>query len=241
MLSLPDKYKKNVSVAKNTFVKGANLQGTERKRFETSVKEIRLTYQIEGFDIPNFVNDEYNCQVIMFLTVKLKELKYAAFISSVVQKCISALCVIEITDGTNEQFSFADKRLNKLNSKESIIENEYLSTVMPLEFLSDTKTLFSLYIDYDTILNRSNKHTYYIEMMTKSFLVCNQGLYSGQAELLDSKKLWYDDDKAMECLPMLKKLKQLKLSAAKAKTVSEKSKCNSQIKEIINTLEGLVN
>ncbi len=241
MLSLPDKYKKNVSVAKNTFVKGANLQGTERKRFETSVKEIRLTYQIEGFDIPNFVNDEYNCQVIMFLTVKLKELKYAAFISSVVQKCISALCVIEITDGTNEQFSFADKRLNKLNSKEIIIENEYLSTVMPLEFLSDTKTLFSLYTDYDTILNRSNKHSYYIEMMTKSFLVCNQWLFGGQTKLLDSKKLWYDNDKAMECFPLLKKLKQLKISASKARTVSEKSEYNSQIKEIINTLEGLVN
>lgn len=240
MLSLPDKYRKDAPVAKSTFIRGANLQGSEKKRFETSVEEIRLTYQIEGFDIPNLVNDEYNCQVIMFLTIKLNELKHAAFISSVVQRCINALCVIEFTDGTNEQFSFADKRLNKQNSKEIVIESEYLSTAMPLEFQNDTKTLFSLYIDYDTILNRNNKHTYYIEMMTKSFLVCNQGLYKGETELLDSKKLWYDGDKAMECLPLLKKLKQLKISAAKAKTISEKSSFNGQIKENIKLLEGLV-
>ena len=69
MLSLPQKYRKDASVAKVTFVRGAQLQGAEKKRFETAVEEIRLMYQIEGFDIPNLVNDEYNCQVIMFLRI----------------------------------------------------------------------------------------------------------------------------------------------------------------------------
>ena len=127
MLSLPEKYKKDANVSKATFVKGGNLTGADKKRFETSVKDIRLTYQIEGFDIPNLVNEDYNCQVIMFLKITLTELKQAAYVSSVVQKCINPLCVIEFTDGAEEQYSFADKRLNRQNKKEIVIENEYLS------------------------------------------------------------------------------------------------------------------
>ena len=139
----------------------------------------------------------------------------------------------------SKQYSFADKRLNKQNKKEIVIESEYLSSKLPLEFQNDTKTLFALYIDYETILNRSNKHAFYIEMMTKAFLVSNQGLFSGQDELIDNKKLWYDEEKAKRLLPLLKQLKAAKLSAAKAKTISEKSNFNSQIKTIIKQLEGL--
>ena len=239
MLSLPEKYKKDANVSKATFVKGGNLTGADKKRFETSVKDIRLTYQIEGFDIPNLVNEDYNCQVIIFLKITLTELKQAGYVSSVVQKCINPLCIIEFTDGAEEQYSFADKRLNRQNKKEIVIENEYLSCGFPLEFQNDIKTLFALYIDYETILNRSNKHAFYIEMMTKAFLVSNQGLFSGEDKLIDNKKLWYDEEKAKQIFPLLKQLKAVKLSAAKARTISEKSKFNSQIKSIIKQLEEL--
>lgn len=237
MLSLPQKYCKDASIAKTTFVRGAQLQGAEKKRFETAVKEIRLMYQIEGFDIPNLVNDNYNCQVIMFLRIKLKELRQSAFISKVVQKCIAPLCVIEFTDGESAVYSFADKRLNKQNERSFVIEEEYLTDKLPLEFHNDLKTVFSLYIDYETILNRSNKHSYYIEMMTKAFLVFNQGLYSGADKLLDSK-VWYGD-KMLLLLPMLKKLKSAKQSAAKAKTIADKSAYNKQIKQYITELERM--
>lgn len=238
MLSLPEKYKKDASIAKVTFVRGASLAGAEKKRFETSVEDIKLMYQIEGFDIPNLVNDEYNCQVIMFIRIKLKDLKQAAFIARIVQKCIAPLCVVEFTDGVNEVYSFADKRLNKQNDKEIVIENEYISDKLPLNFQSSTKELFSLYIDYETILNRNNKHSYYLEMMTKAFLVFNQEIYSGSVSLLDSK-MWYDDSKLTVCYDLLKQLKAQKLSAAKAKTIAEKSTYNKQIKETIKLLEEL--
>ena len=116
------------------LIVGAGLTGADKKRFETSVEEIRLKYQIEGFDIPNLVNDDYNCQVIMFLVIKLKELKQAAFIAKIVQGCINALCVIEFTDGVSEVYSFADKRLNKNDAKQVVIENEYVSEKLPLDF-----------------------------------------------------------------------------------------------------------
>lgn len=240
MLSLPEKYKKNAPITKVTFVRRASLAGAEKKRFETSVEEIRLMYQIEGFDIPNLVNDDYNCQVIMFLRIRIKDLKQSAFISKIVQRCIAPLCVIEITDGTSVMYSFADKRLNKQNKEEIVIESDCMTDKMPLEYNSDIKTLFSLYIDYETILNRNNKHLYYVEMMTKSFLVFNQSIYTGSLKLLDSQ-LWYNDEKLMMCLPLLKKLKTLKQSAAKVKTVAERSTFNKQMKEIMKQLDSMCN
>lgn len=239
MLSLPEKYKKDANISKSTFVKGASLTGANKKRFETAVKDIRLTYQIEGFDIPNLVNDEYNCQVIMFLRITLTTLKQAQYVAAIVQKYINPLCVIEFTDGIDEQYSFADKRLNKQDKKQIVIENEYLSSKLPLEFENDTKTLFNLYIDYDTILNRNNKHAFYVEMMTKAFLICNQGLFACEDKLLDNKKLWYDEQKAKPVFPLLKRLKTLKLSALKVSTIAEKSMYNNQIKKTIEELEGL--
>jgi len=60
----------------------------------------------------------------------------------------------------NAVYSFADKRLNKQNERSFIIVEEYVTDKLPLDFQNDLKTLFSLYIDYETILNRNNKHSY---------------------------------------------------------------------------------
>lgn len=239
MFSLPEKYQKDVSITKTTFIRGGQLAGTEKKRFETSVESIRLMYQIEGFEIPNLVNEEYNCQVIMFLRITVKDLKQSVFIAKIIQKCIAPLCVLEMTDGINVQYSFADKRLNKQNEKEIVIENEYLTDKLPLNYQNDLKTLFSLYIDYETILNRNNKHSYYLEMMTKAFLVFHQGIYADAQKMLDSK-IWYNDEKLLLCFPLLKRLLILKISAGKAKTIAEKSAINKQIKEMIEGLEEIV-
>lgn len=76
-------------------------------------------------------------------------------------------------------------------------------------------------------------------MMTKAFIVFNQGLWNGETVFIDNKRLWFDDDKAMKAFPILKELKTAKLAAAKAKTVSERSSANKQIKTIISKLETL--
>jgi len=71
--------------------------------------------------------------------------------------------------------------------------------------------------------------------MCKAFLVFNHGLFKNDDAMLDSK-MWYDDNKLALCFPLLKKLKALKLSASKAKTISDKSKYNSEIKNTIAEL-----
>lgn len=237
MLSLPDKYKKGSRIPLSPFLNGT-LTTAEKKRFKETVEGIQIVYQIEGFDIPNLINDDYNCQVIAFLEVKLTNLKNVAFVAKIIQKQVKTLCVIKLTDGKEECYSFADKRLNRQNKNEIIVEDVFITDSLPLNFSNSAKTLFSLYIDYETILNRNNKHSYYMEMMTKAFLVFNQELYSGTIGLLDSK-LWYDDEKIDECYFAISSLRQLKLKAAKTTAVSERGEINKQIKTTIQQLEEL--
>ncbi len=237
MLSFPEKYKKNNRIPLKPFL-AASMTAAERKRFKDTVEEITISYQIEGFDIPNLINDDYNCQAIAFLVVKIKNLKNAAFVGRIIQKEVKTLCVVEFTDGTNECWCFADKRLNKQDKNEIVVENLYITDTLPMNFTNDTKTLFSLYIDYESILNRSNKHAYYMEMMTKSYLIFNVKIYSNASELLDSK-LWYSEESTLACYDLLTQLKQLKIAVGKTNTVAEKSALNSQIKAIMKQLEEL--
>ena len=77
-------------------------------------------------------------------------------------------------------------------------------------------------------------------MMTKAFLVCNQGLFLNEMKLLDNKKLWYDETKSVLVFPLVRQLKNVKLNSSKAKTVSEKSKYNKQIKQLLSEIEVFI-
>ncbi len=239
MLSLPEKYRKDNRIAVKPFLSPA-LSAAEKKRFKDSVEEIRIIYQIEGFDIPNLVNDEYNCQVIAFLVVRLNDLKAASFAGRVIQNAVKTLCVIEFTDDKDECWCFADKRLNKQDNGEIVVESVYLTDKMPFNFDNDTKTLFKLYMDHGSILNRSNKHAYYMEMMAKAFIVFNQTLYTECMKILDSK-LWYSEQNTIRCYSLLLQLKSMKSSALKLSSIAEKGVANRRMKEVIAELTALVN
>ena len=77
-------------------------------------------------------------------------------------------------------------------------------------------------------------------MMTKAYLISNQGLFAAEDKLLDSKKLWYDEERSRKIFPLARQLKAAKLSAARSKTLAEKSKYNTQIKGLIKELEVLM-
>lgn len=237
MFSLPDKYQKNNHIPIKPFL-NETLSASEKKRFKDSVSDITLLYQVEGFDIPNLMNDDYKCQVIIFLAIELSSMKEAAFVGRIVQKQVKELCVIRFSDGTDECYCFAHKRLNKQNISQIVVDDIFTTGCMPSAFDNQKKTLFSLYIDYGTIINRENKVSYYLEMMTKAFLIFNMELYSDTQRLLDSK-IWFSIEKTISCYNLLNELKELKISAAKATVISERSKINTQIKSVLKQLEDL--
>ena len=155
MFSLPEKYKKDKHILIKPFL-NETLSASEKKRFKESIAEMSILYQIEVFDIPNLVNDDYHCEAIAFLDIKLTSMKAAVFVGNIVQKQVKMLCVIRFRDGTDECYCFAHKRLNKQNTTQIVVECTYSTGCMPCAFDNQKKTLFSLYIDYGTILNRSS-------------------------------------------------------------------------------------
>ena len=67
----------------------SSLRSKEKKLFKENVLEIRLLYQIAGEDLPSLLNDEYDCQVILFLNVQLNKLKNASFVGHIFQRLIN--------------------------------------------------------------------------------------------------------------------------------------------------------
>ena len=181
------------------------------------------------------------------LEFKLKPVKVKNGIEKEITPALSENSKVMIKKGAGE-LSYKYKLINSVNAPvkkgdslgEIVIENEYISTKLPLNYDNDLKTLFSLYIDYDTILNRSNKHAYYVEMMTKAFLVCERGAYSQSDSILDNKKLWYDETRASQVFPLMKQIKTLKETAAKAKSIADRSEYNKKIRQTISELERLM-
>ena len=77
-------------------------------------------------------------------------------------------------------------------------------------------------------------------MMTKAFLVCERGAYSQSDSILDNKKLWYDETRASQVFPLMKQIKTLKETAAKAKSIADRSEYNKKIRQTISELERLM-
>ena len=84
-----------------------------------------------------------------------------------------------------------------------------------------------------------NKVLTYFSPISKNANIPEDRQITVENELIDNKNLWYDEERAKQIFPLLKQLKFVKLSAAKARTISEKSKLNFQIKEIIGRLETI--
>ena len=121
MRNLPKKYEVNKKIDKKNFL-SSDLKPNEKKKLKESLKKVTLTHQIQGEEIPSIINNEYNCQVILFLDVELDSIKNAKFISEIIQNQFKPFCVINIYDENKQRYSFAYKRLN-------IQENQNIITI----------------------------------------------------------------------------------------------------------------
>jgi len=138
MFNLPDEYSINKQMAISTMIP-KDIKPNERKRLREGLLQIELTDQIQGEAIPSVIDEDVNCQVIIFLNVKLKTIISAQFIASVLQEKIKPFCVIRFYDQVNEVYSFAHKRLSKLDSEDIVIDNMFLTKSMPLAINDEQK------------------------------------------------------------------------------------------------------
>jgi hypothetical protein len=157
MLSIPGRYEINKEFSIKTFLT-SDLKSREKKRFRENVLEIKLLYQIAGEDIPSLINDEYDSQVILFLNVRLNELKNSNFVGNIMQELIKPLCVIRFHDHTNQEvYCFSQKRLNLQDRTQIIVENMVYSSPISTEFRDEKNVLIEKNVTFDRIQNRGNK------------------------------------------------------------------------------------
>ncbi|MBU5322067.1 DUF4391 domain-containing protein [Sarcina ventriculi] len=235
MRNLPKKYEVNKKIDKKNFL-SSDLKPNEKKKLKESLKKVTLTHQIQGEEIPSIINNEYNCQVILFLDVELDSIKNAKFISEIIQNQFKPFCVINIYDENKQRYSFAYKRLNIQENQNIIIEYSILTKESSLFFVDETKELIDKYLDYEKILLRDNKLNFYLEIMTKAYIISN----IRDLETLMKSNVWYNHRKVKGLFSLLIDLEKLKAFSIKTKVMKDKVAINKDIKIINEKIKNLI-
>ncbi len=239
MKNIPQQYQVNRKVALKTVLSGV-LKPSDKKRLRTCLKGVHLTHQIHGESIPSYIDEQYHYEVIMFLDVRLDDVKRSESIAAIVQRLFKPPCVIRFFDESGEKFSFADKRISKKDDTEIIIEKSVVTSNNLIQYLDEGEYSINRVLDFDKILNTINKRGFYIEVMSKAFVADNLGLYSKIAEFLDTS-IWYNDKDSMEFLTKMLELKSLNIKKKKAVQIKDKTNINGQIKNLIEQLNSKLN
>lgn len=235
MRNLPKKYEVNKKIDKKNFL-SSDLKPNEKKKLKESLKKVTLTHQIQGEEIPSIINNEYNCQVILFLDVELDSIKNAKFISEIIQNQFKPFCVINIYDENKQGYSFAYKRLNIQENQNIIIEYSILTKESSLFFVDETKELIDKYLDYEKILLRDNKLNFYLEIMTKAYIISN----IRDLETLMKSNVWYNHRKVKELFNLFIGLEKLKAVSVKTKVMKDKVAINKDIRTINEKIKNLI-
>ena len=230
MFGLDDKYKLNKKIEVKTFIK-KEFNVSDKKRLKESFKNVTLSYQLVGEDIPSIINEEYNCQVILFLDIEINNIKNASFVGGIIQSEIKSLCIMKIHDKNTQRYYFAEKRLNLQDNNNVIIENIVITKESSIFFFDDWVERLEEYLKFSNIILKENKLFFYREMMTKAFIISELNFDLEGNKLLESN-LWYNSRKVKEVLINLKEIEKLKLQLKKIKDVKEKVSVNKEIKNL---------
>ncbi|MCQ2011179.1 DUF4391 domain-containing protein [Sporolactobacillus sp. STSJ-5] len=239
MLSIPDEYQINKKFALKTFLSN-KLTPKEKKQFREVVEEVELSYQITGEGIPSLIDEEFNCQVILFFSIKITNLKKASFVGNVIQKLVKPFCVIRFYDYSNKEiYCFCYKRLNSQDRTQIVIEHMVYSSLASTQFEDKFNLLMNENVGFDKIQNKSNKLDFYLEMMIKTFIISNLQLWSGTKQILMSK-VWYNRPDMIELYSQFMRIEQLKKEQKSALTVVQHSRINGELKRLYSELNRYI-
>lgn len=230
MFGLDDKYKLNKKIDIKTFIK-KEFNTSDKKRLKESLKNVTLVYQLVGEDIPSIINEEYNCQAILFFDIEINNIKNASFVGGIIQGEIKSLCIMKIHDKNTQRYYFAEKRLNLQDNNNVIIENIVITKESSIFFFDDWVERLEEYLKFSNIILKENKLFFYREMMTKAFIISELNFDLEGNKLLESN-LWYNSRRVKEVLINLKEIEKLKLQLKKIKDVKEKVSVNKEIKNL---------
>jgi hypothetical protein len=237
MFNLPEKYKVGKKIPMKDFIP-KEFKPDIKKKIKESVKNITLSYQIMGEDIPSLVNEEYNVQVIQFYDFELVDMKRTAFIANLYQEIVKSPCVLRLHDNSNEAYSFALKRLNQNDNTQIVVTDKVITAVYPTGLPSSDKNTLLRELAYGNIKNNDNKGSFYFEIYLRAYILTNDKVYAGAKSFL-SKPIWYSLSKQKEVYALLCSLASDKDMVQKAVLNSEKMKLNQEIRQVICELDKI--
>ena len=179
MFDLPERYVVNQPLDLKNFIKEI-YKCPDKTRFRENVLEARLMWQIIGEEVPSCINEDYRCNAIMGLDVKLKKVKDAAFFSELLQHLIKEPCVIRFYDGKEEVYSFTHKRLSHTDETQVVILHRVETPPASLVFSNKTADKLHQYLSFGALLNKSDKLSLYLEATVKAFIIAHPKLYSAR-------------------------------------------------------------
>lgn len=237
MFNLPEKYKVGKKIPMKDFIP-KEFKPDVKKKIKESVKNITLSYQIMGEDIPSLVNEEYNFQVIQFYDFELVDIKRTTFIANLYQEIVKSPCVLRLHDNSNEAYSFALKRLNQNDNTQIVVTDKVITAVYPTGLPSSDKNTLLRELAYGNIKNNDNKGSFYFEIYLRAYILTNDKVYAGAKSFL-SKPIWYSLSKQKEVYNLLCSLASDKEKVQKAVSNSEKMKHNQEIRQVICELDKI--
>lgn len=230
MFNIDEKYIVNKSFKPSDFIH-KNLARNDKKRLKEVIKSAILKYQIKGEEIPSLINETCNYQVIMFFEIELNNVKNATFVNKILQKdVIKAPCVFKFYDVASFCYAFANKRLSLQEENEIVLDDVVISNFKPNTIKFDDR------LDFKNIKNKTNKKSFYTEMMIKTFIVSNLKLTQGLESVFDIS-LWYDEHKKTDFFNKLKELAKLQELQAKTSIAKDKVEINSKMKVLIEEIK----
>lgn len=238
MFNLPEKYKINKKIATRNFI-NKDLNVDEKKKIKSMLKNIILSYQLSGDEIPSVIDEYNNCQVIMFLDIEIDNIKSASYIANIIQPQLKCLAVLNIFDKNMQRYFFANKRLSMQDKNEIVITETTSTKESSLYFYEKWRECLEENLSFENIILKENKITFYKEMMTKSIIINNDDLNINKDKLLKSV-IWYNPRKVQDIFKNIKNIEKCKLQAKTIKETNERVMVNKEIKKINEEILNLI-
>ncbi len=219
---------------KNTDFINKTLSRTEKTELKKLIKQGILKYQIYGEEIPSLINEKYNYQVIMFFEIEIANIKKSYLINELLQKTVPAPCIFKFTDNKNICYGFADKRLSQTNNNEIVVDENYVSNIFT------TNTTQNKYLNCLNIKNKTNKRSFYTELLIKTFVADNIKLISN-LYLVFENNLWFNEEQKIKFYLKLQELKKLKDLILTLNIAKQKVAINNKMKILTDEIKSFYN
>jgi hypothetical protein len=236
MLGVPNNFRRDQELRlDNTFLKAARTRA-ERSWLKKKLKNATLCDQIAGEVIPSRLDGEYNCQVILTMSMDVVDMAEFGRLAELLQVLTKPLFVFRLTDGKVERYSFALKRLSKADAGEVVVEEAHATPEYSVVIPDNNGEVWRSAVDFTRVRNRSDKLAAYREWSARAYIASRTHLYSKTSALLASAR-WYEADFAATVFDAYTDLERLAREAGKSRTLKDRTRINQAVRGILDRLD----